>query len=281
MHKALYVFSILLSTMVVFALITSCNTDEQAQDVTNEYSATNDLATLTSDGNDENYVNETPKEYEPTPGYPPYDNHNQDHYTQPTQEEPREGYTWKDLCECDTLPDYARENLRVWTIEELGEIIVASGNFWVEWWHTFGRFSGEHFGEWDNVPAHLTGGYVELLPSSGFSSLSDICDYLMQFYTVSWIDAQFARDILPFVEYNNVLYMHVARLCGLRADWETATHTLVDQIKCHALVESSLVFWARYWDDELAEFYLHPYEGTRSFTFINGRINSTNRDIFQ
>jgi len=281
MCKVLYVFSILLSTMVVFALITSCNTGESPQDVTNEYSIANDSTTYTNGGSDENYVNETPNEYEPTPACPPYGNHNQDYYAQPTQEYPSEGYTWKDLCECDTLPDYARENPRVWTIEELGEIIVASGNFWAEWWYTSGRFAFYHLGDWEDTPANIPSIYVELLPSSGFSDLNDIRDYLLQFYTESWINAHLAQDVPAFIEYDGILYTNVGRICGASADWETATHTLIDQVKCHAFVESSLIFWARYWDDELAEFYLHPYEGTRSFTFINGRINSTNRDMFQ
>jgi len=167
------------------------------------------------------------------------------------------------------------ENPREWTIEELGEIIVASGNFWEDWWDTIERFSFEHIGNWAYIHPYSTI-YSELLSTSGFENLNDIRDYLLKYYTESWVDAMLSRSFAPFIEYNNVLFIHAARACSVRPDWETATHTLISQDGCYASVESTVLYRSCYpteTDDGLI--FMHVFEVTYNFTFINGRIDTT------
>ncbi|MCL2216805.1 MAG: hypothetical protein FWB91_07260 [Defluviitaleaceae bacterium] len=85
---------------------------------------------------------------------------------------------------------------RQYTLDELGETIVAAGEFWEDWWWRSGAFSWEHIDDsrrnwqpWveEITPAYhpLSRGFSILLPSSGFASLNEIGTHLMQFYTVN------------------------------------------------------------------------------------------------
>ena len=79
-----------------------------------------------------------------------------------------------------------------WCIEELGERIVAANEIWEDWWLLRGRFSRENqdFGTIISYPAHG----VRLLPESGFKSLSEVRNYLLKYYTESWVDCQLSRE---------------------------------------------------------------------------------------
>ena len=153
---------------------------------------------------------------------------------------------------------------QAWDIDALGEIIVAAGMFWSEWWDIRGRFGSEHLGDWEDVPDHLFGGYQALLPTSGFASLNDIWEYLLQLYPLIQVDAQLTRN--PFIEYDNTLYILVPRHSSSHPNWETATHTLIEQYGCHATVESIVIHWSPE-DGEYFEF-------VHRFTFIDGLISS-------
>lgn len=161
-----------------------------------------------------------------------------------------------------------------WTIEELGEIIVSAGTFWEEWWgYPVGRFSIEHisFENQDEIPEHLGRSiYLQLLPTSGFENLNDIREYLLQFYTAAWVDAELSREFAPFVEYDYILYINSARAGIVRPRWDDATHVLMEQGGGNAVVDTTVVYGAWHM----------PYggspagEATYSITFIDGRIDS-------
>jgi len=85
------------------------------------------------------------------------------------------------------------------TLAELSATIVAAGEFWNDWWHRTGIFTWEHIDDSmsnfqpfdENVaPAYhpVSRGFSLLSPSSGFASLDDIANHLLQFYTQSWVD---------------------------------------------------------------------------------------------
>jgi len=160
--------------------------------------------------------------------------------------------------------DLTQEKYWLFAVEELGEAIVATGVFWEEWWNSTGRFSYQNRGSWDDNFAKI---YVALLPSSGFRSLDDIRSYLMKYYSETWVDSILSTEFSPFIEYNNMLFIHSARMSSARPNWETATHILICQVDNLAIVESV----AFYWDYETEG----EFELTHSFTFINGRIDST------
>ena len=258
MRKTIYVFANLLLAVMAFALLVSCSAAiTQENEVEN--SVSNDSSFNASAGNVHEYkLPEISAEVEFVPEY-----------------EPRKNDTpvyVQEICECSLYPD--AENLREWTIEELGEIIVESGNFWNDWWMLRGRFAWAHTGayDWDKVPRHLVGFY-ELLPTSGFENLNDIREYLLQFYTEAWVDIWLANEFFPFVEYDNVLYFAAGRSCSGRSDWNMSSHTLIDQDGCHALVESTVLFVCG--ESTTEDGYSYISKGTHHFKFINGRISRT------
>ena len=159
------------------------------------------------------------------------------------------------------------------SIEELGATIVEAGRFWEQWWGMNGMFTWEHIGnipweEWDELPEHLSsGGFGRLLPTSGFESIQDVHNYLLQYYTEAWI----ASELLFFYEYEDILYMHTARAGFPYPNWETATHTLIEQEGDRAVVETTVLIGTyNCWYSEYGE----PWETQLRFTFVDGRIDS-------
>ena len=169
----------------------------------------------------------------------------------------------------------APESYIEWAIEELGATIEAAGAFWNDWWFGRGMFAPEHIACWGEggVPEHLDGVYLRLLPTSGFESLNDIRNYLLQYFTESWVDVELSRDFAAFVEYDSVLYIHIARMCFGDRNWETAEHVLIEQDGSHAIVETTVLEW----HGEVAAHYELQYR----FTFIGGRIADTNMPLSQ
>jgi len=151
-------------------------------------------------------------------------------------------------------------------IEELGTTIVAAGTFWENWWNLNGMFAHEHI-EGEGIPAHLEGVYSQLLPTSGFESINDIRNYLLQYYTETWVDLELFGEFSSFVEYDSILYIHTARAGFPRPDWETAIHILVEQDGMHAVVETTVLTGT-------SNPAVTPWETQYRFTFTNGRINS-------
>jgi len=184
-----------------------------------------------------------------------------------------------------------------WTIEELGATIEAAGQFWNDWWHRNGAFS------WDNIddsrsnfqpfdeniaPAHhpVSRGFSRLLPSSGFASLDEIGDHLLQFYTQAWVNrGQFAEPVVfadtidgeiqrfgwinAFEEYGGNLYIFTWNESQPRPVWQTAIHILIEQDGNRAVVETAV------------STSIYGFEGggvmptiTYRFTFIDGVIDS-------
>ena len=113
-----------------------------------------------------------------------------------------------------------------WTIEELGDIIVSAGTFWNDWWYGTDRFSYLNTGSWEDIHADI---YLPLLPSSGFENLNDIRNYLLQYYTVTWVNNLLGSDFTPFVEYEDRLYVHSIRAGFTRTNWETAIIARIEQ----------------------------------------------------
>jgi len=202
----------------------------------------------------------------------------------------------------DPTPQPTPEQPQEWTLEELGDTIVAAGEFWNRWWASHHTFEWEHIDDsrsnwqpWDSAltPAHhpLSRGFAIILPSSGFSSLDDIGEYLSQFYTQAWIDrGQFAEPevTMEFMvgeyvtlfgfydleEYDGELYVFVQVEWTARPDWNTATHTLIEQDGNLAVVET------------VVSTYVHGYSPsydmptiTYRFTFIDGKIDDGHGEI--
>jgi hypothetical protein len=172
------------------------------------------------------------------------------------------------------LPPGETENERVgpFTVAELGAVIEASGRFWAEWWGIDGRFGWEHLGDWDDVPEWLQGGHIAVLPSSGFESLDDIRDYLLQYHTVRWVDDHLTH--YTFVEYDGVLYMDGVRYSAGDMCWEAATHVMMEQRGARAVVESTATLWSWDWDYDAEGVVRVSDEVVRRFTLINGRIGA-------
>ena len=256
------IFTLLVIT-ALFTLVNGCS--EVAADVANEItdtyvdSNTDDGDIISTDSNtdincasgqtctDIDEINSSEKQPDNESGYTPYEE-----YRPPFEEPP---------CECSELSDEEREQLRVWTVEELGEIIAASGTFWNDWWYLTGWFDYEHFERRafdERIPEHLSnsGPWEIFSPTAQFTSLAGIRDFLVQYYTTTRVDEFFSHRAFPFVEHENIVYVNTARTCTYRPPWERATHTLIKQNGCRIIVESTMGVW------------------TISFTFINGRIHN-------
>jgi len=201
------------------------------------------------------------------------------------------------LAACGGEQNNTGDNLNQPTLEELSATIVAAGEFWEAWWSRNGVFSWEHiddsrsnfqpFNE-DVAPVHhpVSRGFSALLPSSGFVSLSDIGNHLLQFYTQSWVDSgQFAEPLVTaqfmgeevqrfgwtnaFELYGDRLYIFTWNESQPRPNWRTATHTLIEQEGNRAIVET-VVSTSMYGFDGGGTMPTITYR----FTFIDGRIDS-------
>ena len=193
----------------------------------------------------------------------------------------------------DTAPQYVLDytvnasidnsDYYLWTIEELGDIIVSAGTFWNDWWYgdwQYGRgtFSAIVVDPYAPIPEHFPGSiYLAVLPNPKFESLNDIRNYLLQFYTERWVDSVINQEMFPFVEYTGVLYMHIARAGLARPGWHTASHVLIGQIGNAAIVETTIYqgFWCRLESGG----HVLPIERTHRFTLINGRIDTASANV--
>ena len=153
-------------------------------------------------------------------------------------------------------------------LEDLEEIIVNAGLFWEDFWHIRGRFAAEHI-DFDE----MIGIKNRILPESGFESLDDIRNYLLQYYTENWVDTTMATEEFVFAEYFDMLYMHSIRAGFPRPDWTTATHALIEQDGNRVIIETTVLSGA--WQPELVD----PTESIFRFTFIDGRIDDVDRDM--
>ena len=156
-------------------------------------------------------------------------------------------------------------------IVSLGETIVTAMSFWEEWWEMRGRFS--YINPYFLVPEHFPSSlYSKVSLSSGFESLNDIRIYLLQFYTERWLDSFPPYRIGPFIEYDGVLYMAVARAGLSRPNWSTASHILIEKEGNIAIVETTLYHgsWHRVHSGGDA----YPFEMTHRFTLIDGKIDN-------
>jgi len=201
-------------------------------------------------------------------------------------------------------PDPTPELPHEWTLEELGETIVAAGEFWNKWWASHHTFEWEHIDDsrrnwqpWDPAltPAHhpLSRGFAIILPSSGFTRFYEIGDHLLQFYTQAWVDSgQFAEPMVTmefidgeeaylfgyygFEAYDDYLYVFIQTEWSARPDWSHATHTLIEQDGSHAVVET------------VVSTHIHGYNPSYDmptiiyrFTFIDGKIDSGHGQLIQ
>jgi len=206
------------------------------------------------------------------------------------------GTTWPVLAEYNGLTNphliFPRQVVRipsglyrVWTVEELGEIIVAAGRFWEEFNGVTGRFSYENHDMSGRIqgthPRHLEQ-FTALMPASGFESVNDVRSFLLRYYTESWVDALLYGEFPPFVDYEGVLYMHagvVGPPSEARPDWDTATHMLLEKVekKGYVVIVATTVLH-RSWQLFYMEGVFSPlevarYPVTHYFEFVEGTIN--------
>jgi len=181
-------------------------------------------------------------------------------------------------CEASYIDSYAPAVVspQEWTIEELGQTIVSAGKFWEEWWDNTGKFSHENidFSPSNDLPEHFPSAmYYPLLPTSGFSNLDDIRKYLLQFYTEKWVDTELTMAGAPFVEYDGLLYVHVARAGMARPGWWTASHIIVEREGNVTVIDTTLLHGS--WGRMLFGCCGFPFEVKHRFTLVNGKIDST------
>jgi len=160
-------------------------------------------------------------------------------------------------------------------VEEFGRTIAMGSAFWEDWWLGRGRFSR------DNMDfSHLTAHGVKLLPESGFSSLDDVRNYLLQYFTDEWVDTQMSSDFFIFREYDNMLFISPdGSAYGLSyISFRDATHTLAAYEQGRAVVRTTALHgpwhmleccpWEEIeWLFEYADVYFH---------FIDGNIHRIN-----
>jgi hypothetical protein len=172
-------------------------------------------------------------------------------------------------------PALAHAEAVLWSIEELGEIIVAAGTFWEEVWgdYIIGRFASEHVDNEAGPSRHLPFGmFFRVLPTSGFENLNDVRNYLLQFYTESWVDSTLANEAVPVQEHEGVLYVAQAGAGFARPGWWTASFELVKQEGNVAIVDATLYHGS--WHRLRFGGEAYPYELTHRFIFVDGRIDN-------
>ena len=139
------------------------------------------------------------------------------------------------------VPCPAPTQVPEWTIGELAETIVSVGELWEDWWRLQGVFSWQYF-EAENYELpddlHLRG-FSRLQPLYGLSDLEDVRRLLSEFYTEDWINA-FLESESVFIEHEGALLIHTARYGTLRPNWETATHSLIEENLHQLTVETSV-----------------------------------------
>jgi len=166
------------------------------------------------------------------------------------------------------------ESHRVWTIEELGETITAAGIFWEDWWGFGGVFALSNSEQSVFVPtdAEHPGvgmGFTPFLPASGFVTLDDVRDHLLQFYTEDTADNIIANYMI-FTEIDGVVHFADARYGMARPRWDDATFALIEQVGNRAVVEATFLHggWHRGdWDDA------YPRRAIHRFVMIDGKID--------
>ena len=274
-HMHVIIINLLCAAMllvVIAACATAMTNDEKAGSdicsdyISSEFSVTDEENNAPADKIPDNAYTPTDatNDEDTSMAYAPYEKNQVPHNEEP--------------CACSEWCEITHDQLREWTIEELGEIIVAAGTFWEDWWVRRDRFGWEHTGYWKDASEYNQyhpSNYVQLLPTSGFDNINDIRDYLLQLYTATWVDTWLTHEFSPFVEHNDMLYIHSIRICSVYPIWETATHTISNQVGCHAFVKSTVTFW---WVEPYCEINgvtRSYYDATLYFAFVNGRINST------
>jgi len=158
-------------------------------------------------------------------------------------------------------------------IEDIGAIIVAVGTFWEDWWSMNGRFAIEHIDFYEQIGERMH----RLLPESGFETLGDIRQYLLQYHTENWLDKEMADEFFPFAEYFDILYLNTMRAGFIRPNWESAEHVLIEQDGNTIIVETTVFVGA--WHRTDLDPWEFAHESVYRFTFINGRIDHVNRHM--
>jgi len=180
-----------------------------------------------------------------------------------------------DILPSDPDPDLTVEPIQTpeifkeWTIEELGETIVAAGVFWEDWWNFNGVFaynSGTSvFVESEDEPAGVGMSFTALLSSTGFDSLEDVRNHLLQFYTENIVD----EKMIIFREIDDIVHFSDVRAGFSRPNWDNATHVMIEQEGNRAVVETTFLMgsWHRGYE------YAYPAKAIYRFTLIDGKID--------
>ncbi|MCL2356637.1 MAG: hypothetical protein FWC70_05685 [Defluviitaleaceae bacterium] len=219
-----------------------------------------------------------------------------------------------ELTQAQIPPEPQHTNI---TIEELGATIAAAGTFWEDWWRMTGPFAPENFEQfdWDNpwddnfvtgspehtawlerqealhseftamFPEHINerGAFGILLPSSGFTNIDDILNYLSRYYTDAWIvrhlinrDEHIPHVGFPFEYYDGRLFVDLNRAGFSRPNWSTASHTLIEQAGNRAVVDTRILWgsWHRVCCGLLAPGHGIGSDTLYRFTLIDGKIDS-------
>ena len=183
------------------------------------------------------------------------------------------------------------------TFEEKTTNIVTIGHFWEDWWMMRGPFAwGVHIEDADCLCWHEHGGhpqangYRRLLPSSGFTNMDDIEDFLTQFYTDAWVYAMLINPnnawcdnqiaLSWFTTHERIFWQHEGELFvptwgtlggnTNRPDWSAATHTLIAEEPNRTVIETTVPVQS--WATTFAR-WQRPTEAVVHFVFVDGKID--------
>jgi len=125
------------------------------------------------------------------------------------------------------------------SLAQLATTITAAGQFWEDWWAFDGIFS---FTDGDGIfvptDPDVPGvgmSFSPLLPASGFFTVADVRNYLLQFYSPALVDAEMNGI---FIEHEGQLHFANARAGFPRFDWTDATFSILDYFGDNAIVEA-------------------------------------------
>jgi len=111
---------------------------------------------------------------------------------------------------------------------------------WENFWHYRSPFASYHI-EWSElISPRGDGNYFARVAQTAELPTMEFVLSRMWNYTDEWVERFFARADAPFIEYDGSLYINTWRYHVPRPNWETASHTLIEQDGLNPVVETTI-----------------------------------------